>query len=88
MTEDEADEQGLYCDSCEFYPVETKEYRSPIAARGQGAPESFRFCEFCSHTHTGGAKMYPGSRSGEHTEVVRSMGWSHNRLMAEIRGKR
>ena len=77
-----AEKAGLYCDSCRYFPVKTKEYKTPRWSQ-HSEVEKFRFCEFCTHTMTSSEVMYPGSQ--ENIETLRAIAWGHNRLMAEIR---
>ena len=82
----EAEEAGKFCESCDYFPVETKQYSKPLLNPEQ-KKETFRFCEFCARTMTSNAMMYPRQYNSEYVNTVRAMGWSHNRLMAEIRDR-
>ena len=86
---DKAMEEGVYCESCDYFPVHTREYpssRSAIRAlREGGKPVKRRLCEACASTHAGTATEYPEQFPNQ-IEVLRAIAWSHNRLMDEVRG--
>ena len=86
-----AEAEGRLCDSCNYYPVDTKPYTfspgSLRAFREGREPEKRRYCEICAETMVSSAHQYP-DQYRETGEILRTIAWSHNRQMDEFRGGR